>query len=90
MKVGDLVKFNVDDGPYGFVMRVDKEYFGAGNAFKIVNAPRGICIAHNKPDAILPTEKGIRDRILVLWSAGDRPGLEYCESTDLEVVSESR
>ena len=90
MRVGDLVKLKVEDGLYGFVMRVDKEYLGAGKAFKIVNAPRGVCIAHNKPDAILPTEKGIRDRILVLWSGGERTGLEYCESTDLEVISESR
>jgi len=38
-------------------------------------------------DFIGETADGIRDRVLVLWN--DEGGWEYCESTDLEVVSES-
>jgi hypothetical protein len=89
MNVGDLVKLKIDDGPLGFVMRIDAEHFGAGKAFKLALHPRGHCVNSNEAGVIAPTRFGIRDRVLVLWS-GERIGWEYCESTELDVVSESR
>ena len=92
MKVGDLVRFKVR-GPgrdtLGFVIRVDDDWYGATQAFKIYkDVPRGCAIRTNMVDGIGPTKKGIRDRVLVMWSASAR--WEYCEHTELEVISESR
>ena len=87
MKVGDLVKLKHDPGPVGFVIRVDKDFFGSGQAFKSYPIPRGQAIRdRRKPDLIAPTKGGIRDRVLVEWVAH---GCEYIESDQLEVVSES-
>ena len=88
MKVGDLVKLKIDDGPFGFVMRIDPEYFGSSQAFKHVGRPRGHCVNSNEADIVAPSRGGIRDRVLILWG-GDRIGWEYCEGQELEVVSEN-
>ena len=85
MKVGDLVKLKIDTGPMGFVLRIDKQYYGANTAYKISRVERGKCIRPNMVDMIATTAEGIRDRVLVLWP---EIGHEYCESTELEVVSE--
>ncbi len=88
MKVGDLVKLKYDPGPYGFVIRIDEQYFGARQAIKIYkNVLRGQAIRSNMGDGIGPTSRGIRDRILVEWVTH---GCEYIESDQLEVVSEGR
>jgi len=87
MKVGDLVKLIIDDGPFGFVMRIDEDHYGSRQALKIYQKiPRGMCIRGNQVDGLGPTKDGIRDRVLVLWP---NHGWEYCESTELEVLSES-
>ncbi len=88
MQVGDLVKLKCDSAPYGFVMRIDAQYFGANTAYKISRVERGKCLRPGMVDMIGRTSDGIRDRVLVLW-CGDA-GWEYCESTELEVVSECR
>ena len=88
MKIGDLVKLKIDDGPFGFVMRIDEQYFGANTAYKISHVERGKCIRPGMVDIIAETANGIRDRVLVLWTG--EAGWEYCENTELEVVSESR
>ena len=89
MKVGDLVKLKIDTGPLGFVLRIDKQHYGASTAYKISHVERGKAIRSNMVDIIATTADGIRDRVLVLWNATDAMGgYEYCESTELEVVSE--
>ena len=91
MKVGDLVRFKVRGlgrDMLGFVMRIDEQYFGSNTAYKISKVERGHCIRSNMVDIIAETADGIRDRVLVLWN--DDTGWEYCESTEIEVISESR
>jgi hypothetical protein len=87
MKVGDLVKLKHDPGPVGFVVKIDKDFFGSTKAFKSKPVPRGYAIRdHREPDFISPTKRGIRDRVMVEWV---EHGCEYIESDQLEVVSES-
>ena len=90
MNVGDLVRFKVRGhgrDMVGFIMRIDEQHFGANTAYKISKVDRGKCIRSNMVDMIGCTADGIRDRILVLWS--NEVGYEYCESTDIEVISEA-
>ena len=92
MKIGDLVKFRIGGNGrdmFGFVMRVDTDYHGARQAFKIYkHVERGNCIRPDMVDGIGLTRDGIQDRILVLW--GDDVGYEYVPENELEVISESR
>ena len=88
MKVGDLV-CEATTGRYGIVERIDRDYYGARQAFKIMHpVERGKCI---RPDMVdytpRATKKGINDRVMVCWTDGTP---EYLESHELEVVSESR
>jgi hypothetical protein len=88
MKVGDLVRFKHNSGPHGIILKIDKDYYGARQAFKIyAKVERGKCIRGNMVDGYGPTQKGIQDRILVDWIVS---GCEYIESKQLEVISESR
>jgi hypothetical protein len=90
MKVGDLVKRKQSGrvgGPHGYILRIDKDYYGARQAFKISNPERGKCLRPDMVDMIAPTERGIRDRVLVMW-LGDRMEREYVQSDRVEVVSE--
>jgi len=88
VKVGDLVRFKVR-GPgrdmMGLIFRIDEQHYGSNTAYKISNVERGQCIRPNMVDFIGVTEDGIRDRVLVLW--GDEVGYEYCDNTDIEVIS---
>ena len=91
MKVGDLVRFKVRGNGrdmVGFVMRIDEQHYGSNTAYKISRVERGKVARPNMVDFIGVTADGIRDRVLVLWS--NEVGYEYCESTDIEVLSESR
>ena len=88
IKVGDLVKFRVGGNGremIGFVMRIDEQHYGSNTAYKISQVERGKTIRSDMVDFIGYTADGIRDRVLVLWST---IGWEYCESPELEVVSE--
>ena len=87
MKVGDLVKMRTGYSLPGFVLRIDKQHYGASTAYKISKVERGKCIRSNMVDFIGVTGDGIRDRVLVLWPDA---GYSYEESTKLEVISESR
>jgi len=92
MQVGDLVKrkqASLTPRPHGYVLRIDRDYHGARQAFKISSAERGKCLLPNMVDTIAPIDRGIRDRVLVMW-LGDRIEREYVESDRLEVISESR
>lgn len=97
VKIGDLVKytpaasgleFSPHAGRTGLILRVDKDFYGARQAFKRYNWIRGQCINTLEADGYGPTKDGIRDRILVMWGADNH--FEYIESIDLEVVSEDR
>ena len=97
MKVGDLVRYVSYSGlprrparrpGMGLVFRIDIDYHGATQAYKIYkDVPRGECIRPNMVDGIGPTKRGKRDRVLVLWDCSE---WEYAQSDVLEVVSESR
>jgi hypothetical protein len=87
MKVNDLVKMRRGYSEPGFVVKIDKDYYGARQAFKISHAERGKCLRPDMVDIIAPTRDGIRDRVLVLWPDS---GYSYEESIVLEVISEAR
>ena len=84
MKIGDLV-YEAASGRYGIIEKIDKDYYGAIQAFKIYkDVPRGKAIRSTMIDGIGPTRDGIRDRVLVCWT-DSLP--EYLESHKLEVVA---
>jgi hypothetical protein len=86
VKVGDLVKLKHDTSPFGFILKIDKDFYGATQAFKSDPAPRGHAVRDRRtPDYLAPTKEGIRDRVLVDWI---ELGAEYIESNQLEVISE--
>jgi hypothetical protein len=86
-KVGDLV-YEAATGRYGIVEKIDVDYYGASQAFKIYQKiPRGHCIRGNQVDGIGPTKDGKSDRVLVCWT-DSLP--EYLTSNELEVINESR
>ncbi len=87
MKVGDLVIMKRGYSTPGFIVRIDRDHYGARQAFKVSKVERGKCIRPNMVDVIAPTKDGIRDRVLILWPDA---GYSYEESQNLEVVSESR
>jgi len=87
MNIGDLVKLKHDTAPYGFIIKIDKDHYGARQAYKIYDAPRGVGLHPKMINGIGPTKDGIRDRVLVDWIAH---GQEYIDSNQLEVISESR
>ena len=90
MKVGDLVKAGNPDSAPGIVIKIDKGFYGASQAFKTHPVSRGNAILDTrKPDFIAKTEKGIRDRVMVFWPEAEY-GFSYEESDTLEVISESR
>ena len=91
MKVGDLVRFKQlpeyeGSGPSGFVMKVDKQFYGAKTAYKIKDIDRGQGFGTAMVHCIGLTKDGIQDRVLVLWSCNQE--WEYCYSKDLEIISE--
>ena len=88
MKVGDLVRLAKGHPAWGLVMRIDEQYFGARQVYKIVGTKRGDCLRPSMVNTISPTRDGIRDRVLVLWT--EDMAWTYEESTILEVVNESR
>ena len=69
----------------GFIIKIDSDFYGARQAFKIYNAERGHCLHPKMVNGIGPTRDGIRDRVLVLWPDGR---WEYIDSKNLEVISE--
>ena len=87
MKIGDLVKLKKGYPAVGIVVRIDEQYFGARQAFKISNVERGKCIRPGMVDIIAPTRDGIQDRVLVLWT-DDAFTQTYENSAVLEVLDE--
>ena len=88
IKVGDLVKAGNPVNSPGIVINIDKDFYGARQAFKTNPVPRGQAIRDvRKPDFIAPTKDGIQDRILVFWPDYEIK-FSYEPSSILEVVSE--
>tara|TARA_R110002060_G_scaffold16508_1_gene22920 strand:+ start:316 stop:579 length:264 start_codon:yes stop_codon:yes gene_type:complete len=87
MKVGNLVMSTDLKGTYpnpGLVIAVDKDYYGARQAFKVyADVPRGKALRPNMVDGFGPTVDGIRDRVLVHWP---EVGWSYHDSKDLEAI----
>jgi len=85
MQIDDVVR-EIKTGRIGFVEKIDTDYYGSQQAFKIYQKiPRGFCIRSEMVDGIGPTKKGVRDRIMVCWTDGHP---EYRSSEELEVISE--
>jgi|TARA_R110000824_G_scaffold156092_4_gene328958 hypothetical protein len=87
MKKGNLVMLNNLDCPAskpGLVLGIDKDYYGARQAFKVY-APveRGKAIRGNMVDGIGPTKDGICDRVLVYWPD---IGWAYQNSKELKIL----
>ena len=80
-KVGQLVRYNphptldkYGSGSIGRVVAVDRDYFGAKQAFKVYGAQRGQAIGPWSANGIGPTKDGIRDRVVVMWYTGPMVG----------------
>ena len=89
MKVGDIVRFKKGGNGrdmLGTVLRLDIDFYGASQALKVYNAPRGVGLHSKMVNGIGPTERGINNRVLVMWC--NHIGHEYCMEDEIEVVSE--
>jgi|TARA_R110001583_G_scaffold21333_7_gene81054 hypothetical protein len=85
IEIGDLVKKTSEYSEYGFVVKIDRHFYGARQAYKIYkNVARGHCIRPSMADGIGPTKDGIRDRVMVLWPDA---GYTYEESNKLKIIS---
>jgi len=70
----------------GIVVRIDKDFYGAGSAFKTHPTDRGNAIRDRRsPDFIAKTARGIRDRVFVFWQ-GEH--WTYEDSYDLKVIED--
>lgn len=96
MKLNDLVKyvppsgleFHPMSGRLATIIRIDKEHYGARQAFKKIPAPRGHAVIDaRKPSFLAPTKRGIYDRVLVMWA--DNNDIEYTTSHNLKTVNEA-
>ena len=81
--IGNLVRTHNTDCA-GVVLRVDKDYHGARQAFKVYGAKRGQVLRPSSVNGVGPTKDGIRDRVLVWWAASSN--YTYEESTQLTSV----
>jgi len=87
VKVGDLVKMKDGYSVPGIVVKIDKDFYGARQAYKIYNAARGQTLHPRMANGIGPTKDGIRDRVMIIWPD---EGFTYEESNKLEIISEHR
>ena len=77
-EVGQLVRYKLDilkldmygAGSIGRVVAVDRDYYGAKQAFKVYGAQRGQAIGPWSANGIGPTKDGIRDRVTGVWYTG--------------------
>jgi len=84
MKVGDLVKMKKGHSPPGVIVKIDKDFYGARQAFKVSKVDRGKCIRPNMVNIIAPTKDGIRHRLLICWPD---VGFSYEYSSDVDVIN---
>ena len=98
-KVGQLVRYKPDflkldmygAGSIGRVVAVDRDYYGAKQAFKVYGAQRGQAIGPWSANGIGPTKDGIRDRVKVRWIGDAKSGYEmmnkiWHDGKDLEIM----
>jgi hypothetical protein len=83
MKAGDKV-CDVRTNRPGIVVRIDKDHYGAGQAFKHLPRPREFCVDSTVADVLAPTKHGKQDRVMVRWTDDLTPGIEYIESRHLK------
>ena len=76
-EVGQLVRYKPTpgywgegEGSIGRVLALDRDYYGAKQAFKVYGAQRGQAIGPWSANGIGPTKDGIRDRVTVVWYTG--------------------
>ncbi len=92
MKIGDLVKSKGRDtvgGRVGIVVGIDRGYYGARQAFKMIPRDRAQKEWLTSPSATKRIELGRTatcDRVLVMFRDNVTP--EYYRSTEFEVISE--
>ena len=91
-EIGDLVRCSWTRD-IGVVQKVDREYHGATQAYKVYGAKRGQALTPRSAKYIGPVEHGIRDRLLVQWTTDyeksrgrDGEMKHYVDSKDVEVV----
>jgi hypothetical protein len=65
-EVGQLVR-STATRDLGRVVAVDRDYYGARQAFKVYGAKPGQVIRPGSENGIGPTKDGIRDRVKVQW-----------------------
>ena len=71
----DILKLDMyGAGSIGRVVAVDRDYYGAKQAFKVYGAQRGQAIGPWSANGIGPTKDGIRDRVIVMWYTGPMVG----------------
>jgi hypothetical protein len=68
----------------GVVVKIDKDFYGASQAYKVYNAKRGEGLHPKMVNGIGPTRDGIQDRIMIAWPDH---GFTYEESSKLEVIT---
>ena len=86
MQASDIVRKKTGDTVLGIILKIDKDFYGARQAYKVYGAQRGHCLHPKMVNGIGPTKDGIQDRVMVLWP--DK-GFTYESSNNLEVINES-
>jgi len=91
-EIGDLVRCSWT-GDIGVVQKVDREYHGATQAYKVYGAKRGQALTPRSVNGIGPTVDGIRDRLFVQWTTDyekfrgrDGEMRHYVDSKDVKKV----
>ena len=88
-EVGQLVRGPSED--IGRVVAVDRDYYGARQAFKVYGAEAGQVIRPGSENGIGPTKDGIRDRVVVQWYTnygGFGPPWTLVDGKDLSLMEE--
>ena len=88
-EVGQLVRGPSED--IGRVVAVDRDYYGARQAFKVYGAEAGQVIRPGSENGIGPTKDGIRDRVMVQWYTnygGSAASMTLTDGKDLSLMEE--
>ena len=89
-EVGQLVRSTITKD-IGRVVHVDRDYYGARQAFKVYGAERGQALRPSSVNGIGPTKDGIRDRVLVQWYThyvGNSAPMGWMDGKDLLLMEE--
>ena len=89
-EVGQLVRSTITKD-IGRVVHVDRDYYGARQAFKVYGAERGQALLPSSVNGIGPTKDGIRDRVRVQWYTnygGSGASMTLTDGKDLSLMEE--